>query len=249
VARHAEKLRAPCPFCEHSISREGALLKTMATRKRKTKSRARVLALPGDGPAQRLATAKSQRTYQRIIDAAIDGFVEDGYARSSMSSIAARARVTRSRVQYYFANTEQLLTEAARVLLTRVWGRYLDRLDSDRASPLAAFDRLMALRNDREHIAWMELVAASRTDRVLRRIVERAQREADRQGSAAKSRLMGVDDGQHNERLDALADLARIVLEALTLAVIPDNRTRRIERMLDAFKAMLGLYYSQPQRG
>jgi len=202
---------------------------------------------PSDGPAQRLTTAKSQRTYQRIIDAAIDGFVEDGYARSSMSSIAARAGVTRSRVQYYFANTEQLLTEAARVLLTRIWGRYLDRLDADRSSPLDAFDRLMALRNDREHIAWMELVAASRTDRMLRRIVERAQREADRQGSVAKSRLMGLSADQRSERLDALADLARIVLEALTLCVIPEDRTRRVERMLGALKAMLGLYYGQAE--
>ena len=209
----------------------------------------RVLAPPHDGSAERLTTVKSQRTYQRIIDAAIDSFIEDGYARSSMSSIAARAGVTRSRLQYYFATSEQLLTEAAQVLLTRIWGRYLDRLDADR-SPLDALDRLLALRNVREHIAWMELVAASRTDRMLRRVVERAQREADRQGSAAKSRLMGVPADARNERLDALADLARIVVEALTLSVIPDNRTRRVERMLEAFKAMLGLYYAGlPQTG
>src|SRR5262249_53003294 len=149
-----------------------------------------------------------------------------------------------SRLQYYFGSTEQLLTETAHVLLTRFWGRYLDRLDSDRSSPLAAIDRLMALRNDREHIAWMELVAASRTDRMLRRVVERAQREADGQGSAATSRMMGVPTGARDERLDALADLAHILVEALTLSVIPDNRTRRIERMLAAFKRMLELYYA-----
>ena len=209
----------------------------------------RVLEPPSDGgPALRLTTAKSQRTYQRIIDAAIDGFIEDGYARSSMSSIAARAGVTRSRLQDYFASTEQLLTEAAHVLLTHIWGRYLDRIDDDRASPIDAVDRLMALRTDREHIAWMELVAASRTDRMLRRVIERAQREADRLGSAAKSRLMGLPADARNERLDAIADLSRILVEALTLSVIPDNRTRRVLRMIEAFKAMLGLYYAGPSQ-
>ena len=131
-------------------------------------------------PATKLSTRKSQQTYERIIEAAIDCFFESGYQASNMSKIAARAKVSRGRVQYYFATTEQLLIGAANALLMRLWGRYLgDLLFDPEVKGDDAFDRFMKLSTDRDHIVWMELVAASRTDPVLRRVVERAQKELD----------------------------------------------------------------------
>lgn len=203
----------------------------------------RRLRSPPLAAGQRFATPKSQRTYQRIIDTAIESFVAIGYARTSMSSIAERAGLTRSRVQYYFASTEHLLTDATQALLSRVWGRYLDRLYAPSANPDQAFDHLMALREDREHVAWMELVVASRTDAMLRRVVERAQRELDRQSVAAQTRLLSPRTAADAERLAILADLVRFVLESLTISVIADDRERRVDRALTAFKSMLAAYW------
>jgi AcrR family transcriptional regulator len=100
-------------------------------------------------PTNKLPTPKSQQTYQRIIEAAIDCFFEAGFHASNMSSIAARAGVSRGRVQYYFATTEQLLMDAANALLMRLWGRYLGEVFDPDADGDEAFDRFMALRNDR----------------------------------------------------------------------------------------------------
>jgi AcrR family transcriptional regulator len=197
---------------------------------------------------KRPATAKSQRTHQRIVDAAIDSFVAIGYARTSLSSVAERAGLTRSRLQYYFANGEALLAEATQELLTRVWGRYLDRLYAPARIPDDALEQLMALRDDREHLAWMELVVASRTDPVLRRIVEHAQRDLDRQSLAAQRQLLAPATPDDEERLAAIADLVRFVLEGMTLAVVPDDRPRRIERALHALRTMVASYWTPPKR-
>jgi AcrR family transcriptional regulator len=206
----------------------------------------RALEAPAPHAGARLATAKSQRTHDRIIAAAIESFIAIGYARTSMSGIAARAGLTRSRVQYYFANTEELLTTATQTLLSRVWGRYLDRLHAAVTLPDDAFESLMALRKNPEHIAWMELVVASRTDPVLRRIVERAQCELDRQSLHVQRHLLSPQTPADAERLGAIADLVRLVLEGLTLSVIADDRDRRIERALRALKIMLGHYWRRP---
>jgi AcrR family transcriptional regulator len=214
------------------------------SRKASKRTRAHDAPLRAD-PSIRVS-AKSQRTYLRIIDAAIESFIVDGYARTNMSRIAERAGLTRTRVQYYFGSTEQLLSEATQTLLTRVWGRYVDQLYTRATLPMEAFDRLMALRNDREYVAWIELVAASRTDATLRRIVEHAQRDLEHHSATAQRRLLAPTTTADEERLAALADLVWLVLQGLTLSVMPDGRSDRIERVLAAFKDMLTQYWRQP---
>jgi AcrR family transcriptional regulator len=178
-------------------------------------------------PTNKLPTPKSQQTYQRIIEAAIDCFFEAGFHASNMSSIAARAGVSRGRVQYYFATTEQLLMDAANALLMRLWGRYLGEVD-----------RFMALRNDRDHIVWMELVAASRTDPVLRRVIKRAQKELERHALIAQDRVVGEGEGGE-DKARAVSDLVRLLLEALTLTPMAEDRERRIAGVLGLVKEML----------
>lgn len=187
----------------------------------------------------KLPTRKSQQTYERIIEAAIDCFFESGYHATNMSRIAARAGVSRGRVQYYFATTEALLIDAANALLMRLWGRYLGNLlfnpDTD---PEEVFDRFMMLRDERDHIVWMELVAASRTDVVLRRVVERAQKELDRHALNTQNRMVGRGQGGE-EVARAVSDFVRLLLEALTLTPITENREQRIDAVLKLAKVML----------
>jgi len=214
----------------------------------KAPKRARTSKTPSASDQTIRVSAKSQRTYLRIIDAAIESFVQDGYARTSMSRIAERAGLTRTRVQYYFGSTEQLLSEATQTLLTRVWGRFVDQLYTRAAGPADAFDRLMALRDDREYVAWVELVAASRTDSTLRRIVERAQRDLERESVATRRRLLPPTSTDHEARLAAMADLVWLVLQGLTLSVMPDARQDRIDRLLAALKDMLIDYWRRSDK-
>jgi AcrR family transcriptional regulator len=195
---------------------------------------------------QRFNTPKSQQTYQRVLDAAVECFRDLGYHRTNMSNIAERAGVTRSRVQYYFDSTDHLLSDAAHALLSRVWGRYLEKLHSGSGSSTGdPFDELMKLRHDPDQIAWLELVAASRNEPMLRRVVERAQRDLDEQAMNAQRRLLNVTTPQAEAKLRVVSDLVRLLLDALTLSAISVDREQRIDALLRAFKSMLADYWQR----
>ena len=162
---------------------------------------------------QRFSTPKSALTYQRVLDAAIDCFRDLGYHRTNMSNIAERAGVTRGRVQYYFDSTEHLLSDAVHALLGRVWGRYMEKLYAGAASA-EAFDELMKLRHDPDQLAWLELVAASRNEPMLRRVVERAQTEFDEHALDAQRKLLNVSSPDDETKLRVASDANRPVRHA-----------------------------------
>jgi AcrR family transcriptional regulator len=193
---------------------------------------------------QRFSTPKSAQTYQRVLDAAVDCFRDLGYHRTNMSNIAERAGVTRGRVQYYFDSTDHLLADAVRALLSRVWGRYVDKLFSRSRTADEAFDELMNLRNDPDQVAWVELVAASRNEPELRRVVERAQTELDGQAMAAQRKLLGISTPADEAKLQVASDLVLLLLNALTLSVITVDRERRFAALERAFKEMLERYWA-----
>src|SRR5262245_8507062 len=198
---------------------------------------------------QRFSTPKSAQTYQRVLDAAIACFRDLGYQRTNMSNIAERAGVTRGRVQYYFDSTDHLLSDAVHALLSRVWGRYLEKLYGDAPRGSAeAFDELMKLRHDPDQIAWLDLVAASRNEPTLRRVVERAQTELDEHALAAQRKLLNVTTPAAEAKLQVASDLVLLLLNALTLSVITIDRERRFDALERAFKDMLSRYWDDAAR-
>lgn len=191
--------------------------------------------------SQKFSTPKSKLTYERILEAAVDCFVEIGYHRTNMSKIAQRAGVTRSRVQYYFESTEHLLTDAARHLLLRLWGRYQEQLASpgnERDRMDFAFDQFIRFQQDRYYIAWMELVAASRTEPVLRSIVEPAQAELDRQAADATARLFAAAKNDPT-RFETARDITRMFVEGLTTGVLPNDEARRRANMISLLRHLM----------
>ena len=192
---------------------------------------------------QRFSTPKSALTYQRVLDAAIDCFRDLGYHRTNMSNIAERAGVTRGRVQYYFDSTEHLLSDAVHALLGRVWGRYMEKLYAGAASA-EAFDELMKLRHDPDQLAWLELVAASRNEPMLRRVVERAQTEFDEHALDAQRKLLNVSSPDDEAKLRVASDLVLLLLNAMTLSVITVEREERFAALERALGEMLAGYWT-----
>ncbi|HET6471601.1 MAG TPA: TetR/AcrR family transcriptional regulator [Pseudomonadales bacterium] len=192
---------------------------------------------------QRFSTPKSAQTYQRVLDAAIDCFRDLGYHRTNMSNIAERAGVTRGRVQYYFDSTEHLLSDAAHALLGRVWGRYMEKLSAGAASA-EAFDELMKLRHDPDQLAWLELVAASRNEPTLRRVVERAQTEFDEHALEAQRKLLNISSPDDEAKLRVASDLVLLLLNAMTLSVITVEREKRFAALERALGEMLAGYWA-----
>jgi AcrR family transcriptional regulator len=211
-----------------------------------TKKQSKPPRTKGARPNQKFATPKSRETYERILDAAVDCFVNIGYHRSNMSKIAETARVTRSRIQYYFSSTEHLLTDAARHLLMKVWGRYQNQIASLRPGQPRleiALEEFLNLRNDRYYVAWMELVAASRTEPELRLIIEQAQVELDRHAVNTRNLVLPNDIQENTALVETIADLTRLFLEGLTISVIPVDYDRRTANLLKLIRhAVLSLW-------
>ncbi|GAA4332314.1 DUF1956 domain-containing protein [Pigmentiphaga soli] len=67
--------------------------------------------------------ARGEETRQRIIEAALDLFGENGFEGTSTRQIAARAGVNAPALQYYFENKEGLYLACARYIADHSWAR------------------------------------------------------------------------------------------------------------------------------
>ena len=110
----------------------------------------------------------------RLLDATVACLAERGYARTTTTEIARRARVSRGAQLHHFPTKQELVTTAVEHLFQRRHDEFLAafaRLPAraDRAS--AAIELLWSMISGPTFHAWLELVVAARTDTRLRRTV------------------------------------------------------------------------------
>jgi AcrR family transcriptional regulator len=190
-------------------------------------------------PATNPRRTRSPATREGIIEATIECFVQIGYARTTTTEIAKLAGYTRGAVQHYFPTTEHVL-KASISYLTKSWLE--SYMAAARNAPPGtdfvdfAVDTLWQFINDRKFVAWQELVAASRTDKALRRIImpaatkfERLRREM---GQANFPDLAGASRAAFERNRDTL----RFVLEGITSTILTYDREARIKAQLDWLK-------------
>lgn len=190
-------------------------------------------------PKSGRAWIRSPETYQAILDATVDCFVEIGYERTTTTEIARKAGFTRGAVQYYFPTTAHALDASIRYL-TEEWLE--EYAEAARNAPEGtdsidyAVDTLWRFVNDRLFIAWQELVSASRTHSELRRIIKPAAAKFER-----LRREMGADT--FRDYYDANAakfqrnrDTLRFVLEGMSSTIMTYDKKARIQAQLDWLK-------------
>lgn len=90
-----------------------------------------------------MKTAKSQRTRQRILDAAAQIFMSQGYANARLSDIAAAAGLQTGSLYYHFDSREALVEEVLHLGIAVAWEHVRTALGAlpDDATPL---DRVRA---------------------------------------------------------------------------------------------------------
>ncbi len=137
---------------------------------------------PG-APARRPQAERSQESRDRILDAAVECLVSDGYARTNTLSIQARAGVSRGRLLHQFPSKDELLVAAAhhvsaqRLAETEATAATLPsaaidpqaRLDAVITTTWATFDRAYFW-------AATELWMAARTSPALAEVILPAER-------------------------------------------------------------------------
>lgn len=189
------------------------------------------MAPPTEG-RRRSDAARSSQTHERILRAAVDSLVEDGYAATSIGAIQARAGVSRGALLHQYPNKADLLVDAVRHLSNQQIREV--RASSD---PEAAEDWMTVLwRSFATPLfgAVLELWVAARTDADLRAALLRHQR--DLHGSIRDSITRNLD-GPPPENFDTVFEMTLTYFRGLALTTILSTKHRN--QLLDSWRASM----------
>lgn len=183
---------------------------------------------------------RSRATRDRLLEAAVASLAESGWARTTVSTVAARAGVSRGAAQHHFRTREDLGTAAIRYM-SEV---RLDEVRATLGSPPSganrirwALDQLCAIYTSTLFTAALHVWSEAAVDAGLRAQLIPLERVLAREAYRLAVTLLGVDGDDAGTRpvIAGILDLAR----GLGLAnVLTDDSARR-SRILDAWAAQL----------
>ena len=183
--------------------------------------------------------ARSIATRARLLTAAVEALVAEGYAGASTTNIAKRAKVSQGALFKHFPSKHALLGDALQQLFTELVEDFRGRLVRDqRADRLGAAIRILwDIFCSPTLQAAFELYLAARTDRELASIVTPVL-AAHRQNLLAEARALFPDAARQNPDFDAMILSIMNMMQgaALAASVIPteddsDRELALIERI------------------
>lgn len=169
---------------------------------------------------RRTQEERSAETRARLLDATIECLVELGYARTTTTTVADRAGVSRGAQLHHFPTKEELVLAACEHLFERRDAEFraaFARLPDGMDRPSAAIDLLWKiLGSGHTFYAWLELAVAGRTDPTLgRRVRELGTRTA--QNIARTFRELFPAPAAPNPFYDVAPQYAFALLQGLAL--------------------------------
>lgn len=124
---------------------------------------------------RRTQEQRRESTKLKLIDATLYCLEKYGYAETTVSHIVAQAGVSRGAMLHHYPSKNDLILEAARTLLARVYERLHALLNAD--APLHPLDQLLEriwreFFSSETHVVYLELLVASRRDKELGRLLQ-----------------------------------------------------------------------------
>ena len=125
--------------------------------------------------ARRTQEERRESTIRKLLDAATEALIEDGYADASVQKICGRAGVSQGALFRHFATREELMVAVGEDVGQRTLLRYRREFQGhkdarERAEPLVLAMRFVRDRcRSRLNQAWYELAMAARTSPSLRK--------------------------------------------------------------------------------
>ena len=139
---------------------------------------------------------RSQATRRRLLDAAVDELLAEGYGGLTTSGVALRAGVSRGAAQHHFPDKATLVSEAVRHLADLQLEELqagAGRSGRGRARVEHALELIYAQYGGELFTAIVELALAARHDEELHAVVTDAEREISRAMHAAADQIVGED--------------------------------------------------------
>jgi AcrR family transcriptional regulator len=172
------------------------------------------MAEPTTRPRRRTQGERRAETKRRVLDAAVDCLVEDGYANLTTGRVADRAGVSRGAQLHQYPTRQELVVAAIEYLAQqRAVGLREEaaRLPADADRIAAALALLWSQFSGRLFQAGIELMVAARTDAVLRAALTPFERELRRLSRELAAELFGPRAVAHPD----FRDVVTLVLNSM----------------------------------
>ncbi|HEY1521815.1 MAG TPA: TetR/AcrR family transcriptional regulator [Solirubrobacteraceae bacterium] len=185
--------------------------------------------------------ARAQETLRKLLTAAVDELLQNGYMALSTSAVARRAGVSRGAQQNYFPHKQMLVMEAV---------RHLGRLQRE-----AVRDRVQAVPSGRERVqagldvlfeayggplfaSVVELSLAARHDKVLNQVITSEERATSRAMQETASYIFGEDFPESREAAQRWATVLSAI-RGLALLKLLGHPPAAVERQWTATRGQL----------
>ena len=181
---------------------------------------------------------KSAMTRERILNAAIDCFIKEGYNRMTTAKVASNAGVSRGAMLHHFPSKTELIQATVEYLHEQLIADFTERVNKIPARLQGAARRRAGLDAYWDHltgdlfIAYHELCVAGRTDEELGRILKSSQRSFEQHVAESNGELFSEWNDRGELFLLAM-DLTKFLMEGMALGQVNRQRDERVERMMD----------------
>lgn len=197
---------------------------------------------------------KSAMTRKAILDAAVECFIELGYANTTTALIAEYAGVSRGAMMHHFPSRLSVLTAVVEYLqelrLNEYKGLMTDidvpdeQLNRERIRD--SVEAAWRYVNTPSFIAYEELLAASRTDPELNSVLLPVEEYFEAQFMEAVKVVF--PHWQKLEILDLANDLVQFLMRGMALSHMASNKDERARRILDYLTDALDNLYTEHAR-
>jgi len=184
---------------------------------------------------------KSAMTRDKILDAAINCFVELGYTNVTTARVASSAGVSRGAMLHHFPSKTELIQAAVEYLHDKLLEDFTNRVGKIPAKLKGADRRRAGIDAYWEHltgdlfVVYHELCVASRTDPELRAILESSQRAFEEHIRDTNAELFS-EWGDRGDRFTLAMDVTKCMMEGMAAAQLMTHRDARVRRLLNYLK-------------
>lgn len=181
---------------------------------------------------------KSAMTRDRILDAAINCFVNLGYTNVTTAKVAQSAGVSRGAMLHHFPSKTELIQAAVEYLHDKLLEDYTQRINAISPSLKGAARRRAGIEAYWDHlvgdlfVVYNELCVASRSDPELRAILENSQQLFEQHVRESNEELFGEWTDRGDRFLLAM-DVTKFMMEGMAASRLMTNREARVERLIN----------------
>lgn len=191
-------------------------------------------------PSQEISwqAQKSAMTRDRILDAAINCFVELGYTHVTTAKVASSAGVSRGAMLHHFPSKTELIQASVEYLHDKLLEDYTDRVTGIAPALKGKKRRRAGLEAYWDHltgdlfVVYHELVVASRTDPELKVILESSEQLFEQHVRESNAELF-AEWNDRGDRFLLAMDVTKFLMEGMAAGSLMTNRDERVARLLN----------------